>query len=78
MTNTRTCHICNKSLYNKRLDSKTCSASCRSKLFRANQVRSVLVRFRISSEAYIELTIKAFFAGQSISDYLAQLVVKQQ
>jgi len=77
MTHTRTCNICNKSLVNKRLDSKTCSSSCRSKLFRANQIKSVLVKFRISSEAYTDLTIKAFFAGQSISDHIAQLVVKQ-
>ncbi|MCE0968502.1 hypothetical protein [Pseudomonas sp. NMI4491_12] len=77
MTNTRACNICNKSLNNKRLDSKTCSSSCRSKLFRLNQTQSVLVKFRISSEAYTDLTIKAFFAGQSISDHIVQLVVKQ-
>ncbi len=77
MTHTRICCICNKSLQHKRLDSRTCSNSCRSKLFRSNRAKAVLVRIRIPNDAYTDLTIKAFQARQSLHDYLVQLVVKQ-
>lgn len=74
MASARTCNICNAPLHNKRLDAKTCSSSCRSKLFRLNQTKSVWVKFRISSEAYADLAIKAFFAQQSVNAYLTKLV----
>lgn len=77
MTDARTCCICNKSLQYKRLDSRTCSSSCRSQLFRSNKAKTVLVKIRIPNDAYTDLTIKAFQTRQSLHDYLVQLVVKQ-
>lgn len=73
----RKCCICNTSLHNKRRDSRTCSSSCRSKLFRSNRAKTVLVRLHIPNDAYTHLTIKAFHAQQSLNDYLVRLVVKQ-
>lgn len=73
----RACNICNKSIQNKRLDAKTCSSSCRSKLFRSNKAKAVLVRLRIPNDVYTDLAIKAFQAQKSLNDFIVQLVVKQ-
>lgn len=74
MTIPRTCSICNSSLSNKRSDAKTCSPSCRTKLFRSNQTSTVLVKVRIPLDTYTNLTIKAFKARAGIDDYLVRMV----
>lgn len=73
----RTCCICNSSINNRRLDARTCSSSCRSKLFRANRTKTMLVKFRVPQTTFTDLTIKALSANQSIDEYLTQLVVSQ-
>lgn len=78
MANTRTCCICNRLLQNRRRDAKTCSSSCRSKLFRSNRNQTVLVKFRVPQTTFTDLAIKAFSANQSIDEYLTQLVVANE
>lgn len=78
MTNTRTCCICKKSLQHRRSDSRTCSSSCRSKLFRSNRNQTTLVKFRVPHIIFTELTVKAFSANQTINEYLSDLVVNHE
>ncbi|SPO62785.1 protein of unknown function [Pseudomonas inefficax] len=77
MTNTRVCCICNIPLKTKRRDARTCSSSCRGRLFRSNRAESVLVRFRVPLAAYTNLAVVALRADKSINQYLSELVVKQ-
>ncbi|BBV96688.1 hypothetical protein STW0522PSE72_20390 [Pseudomonas monteilii] len=74
----RTCCICSTSLHNKRLDSRTCSSSCRSKLFRSNRAKTVLVKLCIPNDVFTHLTIKAFHAQKTLNDYLVQLVLSNE
>lgn len=77
MANSRACSICTTSINNRRCDAKTCSSSCRSKLFRSNKAQTVLVRFRVPQTTFTDLAIKAISENQSIDEYLTQLVVSQ-
>lgn len=74
MTLSRTCCICNSSLSNRRLDTRTCSPSCRTKLFRSNQTNTVLVKVRIPIDTYSELAVNAFKARLDINDFVVRMV----
>lgn len=76
MVQNRLCAICNSSINNLRRDAKTCSSSCRGKLFRANQAKYVVVRFNVPQSAYTDLIIKVFNADKTIDSYLCDLVMK--
>jgi len=77
MEHSRLCGICNTDISHLRKHSKTCSNSCRSKLFRSNKLQSVLVNFRVPLDVYTNLAIDAFKSKKGISGLLAGMVVKK-
>lgn len=76
MEQPRLCKVCNNSINHRRCDATTCSSSCRGKLFRANKLNYVLVRFRVPNDLHTDLMINAFQAKKGVSQYLADMVKK--
>lgn len=77
MEKTRLCRICNTDISHLRKHSKTCSNSCRSKLFRSNKLQSVLVNFRVPLAIYTDMAIEAFTTKKGVSGLLSEMVAKK-
>lgn len=76
MERVRLCTICNIKINHLRCDAKTCSPSCRGRLFRANKANYTLINFKVPNDTYTDLAITAFQARKGISEYLTELVIK--
>lgn len=76
MEQARLCAICNKSINHLRKDARTCTSSCRGRLFRANRANYTLVRFKVPNELYTDIVISAFQSKKGINQFLTDLVVK--
>lgn len=76
MEQPRLCKICNKSINHLRRDARTCTSSCRGRLFRANKANYTLVRFRVPNDIYTDLAITAFKSKRGINQFLSDLVIK--
>lgn len=74
MEHPRSCKICNSSINHLRCDAKTCSSSCRGRLFRANKANYTLVHFQVPNDTYSDIVINAFQANKGISQYLSDMV----
>ena len=70
----RLCLTCSAPLTYKRIDAKTCSGRCRSKVWRANKDKSVLVRFRMPMTLHTDLFLVAYARNQGINTYLNKVV----
>lgn len=76
MEQPRLCKICNSSISHLRCDAKTCSSSCRGKLFRANKINFTLVHFQVPNDVYTNIAIACFKAGKGLSEYLTDMVIQ--
>lgn len=74
MEDARLCLVCQTPLTNKRIDAKTCSGRCRSKVWRANKDKSVLVSFRMPMTLHTNLFLVAYARNQGINTYLNKVV----
>lgn len=74
MEGIRLCKICNKSINNMRSHARTCSSSCRGKMFRSIKANYTLVQFRVPNDIYTDIAITAFQANKGVSQYLTDLV----
>ncbi len=74
MEDARLCLVCQTQLINKRIDAKTCSGRCRSKVWRANKDKSVLVSFRMPMTLHTDLFLVAYARNQGINTYLSKVV----
>lgn len=79
LRNEHKCIVCETQLINRRQDSKTCGARCRTKLYRYNKNNSVLIKFRLPMDSYTNLVIALMNIGKgkTVNDHIKSLLQRE-
>lgn len=79
--NEHKCVVCETQLINRRQDSKNCSNRCRTRLYRYNKEKSVLIRFRMPMKEYTNLVVALMTigkgGGKTVNDYIKSLLHRE-
>lgn len=70
MPETKKCSSCGTSLANKRSHARTCSSSCRWRVWQTKQSTRVQVKLMFSKASYELIRGSAEAAGESVTEYL--------
>jgi len=71
------CRACNKPLFNRRPQTRTCNAACRAKHWRYSKVTMIPVSMMLNLTNYALVKKAAESAGKSINDYVHGRVISE-
>lgn len=75
---TTNCIACNSPLLNRRPQTKTCSAACRARHWRASKITLIPERIMFNLTNHARLTEAAGASGKTINQYVHDRVVRNE